>query len=490
MHAFGMDRLLDAITGAEMVIAALWLGLAAISISLLVLIRTRWGQSQPLRKCIVLSLLAHLLLVGYATTVQIVASNPRWSQEPIVKIAIAEEDYELQASSETKAAVEKPWEAFADPSAPPPSPLELARAETADLPEGERRMAAEPEKLTPDPVPRELDLDDAAPPEPQDLPLPSAAGAVGPAKAAEPIRTPAAQRNERPALTSPAGPAVERHGPPDPPPLETKRQTPEGIEASLVDQPRSVPKMQDVPVSEDPRDSLAALDDTLPSPPRGKPAEHHPPQEPAGASARPDAALAAENGQTDGSINQLRPPAAATQEDNLGDNHQLVSVPPDARDRGLLLPASPAKSGGSQMPDVYQLRVAPDRSQIARRLGATPETEEAVRAALRWLAANQEPDGRWNAAAHGAGRELLVAGRDRLGAGSKADTGMTGLALLAFLAAGYTHKGGDYEATVDKGLKFLLVQQDDEGGLVARPRSTRTCIATRWPPLLSAKPTE
>ena len=34
---------------------------------------TRWGQYRPLRKCLVLSILAHLLLAGYATTVRIVA---------------------------------------------------------------------------------------------------------------------------------------------------------------------------------------------------------------------------------------------------------------------------------------------------------------------------------------------------------------------------------------------------------------------------------
>ncbi len=36
-----------------------WLGLAVLSIALLVLMRTRWGQSRPLRKCLVLSVLAH-----------------------------------------------------------------------------------------------------------------------------------------------------------------------------------------------------------------------------------------------------------------------------------------------------------------------------------------------------------------------------------------------------------------------------------------------
>jgi hypothetical protein len=42
---------------------------------------------------------------------------------------------------------------------------------------------------------------------------------------------------------------------------------------------------------------------------------------------------------------------------------------------------------------------------------------------------------------------------------------MTGLALLAFLAAGHSHTAGDYQATVGQGLKYLVSQQDRDGGL-------------------------
>ncbi len=51
-------------------------GLVAITCCLLVLARTQWGHSNPLRKCIVLSLVAHLLIGIYATTVQIVSNEP------------------------------------------------------------------------------------------------------------------------------------------------------------------------------------------------------------------------------------------------------------------------------------------------------------------------------------------------------------------------------------------------------------------------------
>ena len=85
------------------------------------------------------------------------------------------------------------------------------------------------------------------------------------------------------------------------------------------------------------------------------------------------------------------------------------------------------------LPDAYRLRVAPDRTGVAESHGGTAETEAAVKAALKWLADNQAADGRWDPRAHGAGKETNVLGRDRQSAGSRADTAMTGLALLAFL---------------------------------------------------------
>src|SRR5262245_17784633 len=53
----------------------LWLGLAFLIVALIVMIRTSWGQSHPLRKCAGLSLLVHLLLAVYATTIQIVSTT-------------------------------------------------------------------------------------------------------------------------------------------------------------------------------------------------------------------------------------------------------------------------------------------------------------------------------------------------------------------------------------------------------------------------------
>ena len=128
--------------------------------------------------------------------------------------------------------------------------------------------------------------------------------------------------------------------------------------------------------------------------------------------------------------------------------------------------SAPIASRG--VPEIYADRMASDRIAIARQRGGSPETESAVQAALRWLAINQSADGRWDANKFGAGRELAVLGQDRQGAGAKADSAVTGLALLAFLGAGNTHYQGDYAKNVQRGLEYLINVQGNDGNLAGQ----------------------
>jgi hypothetical protein len=138
----------------------------------------------------------------------------------------------------------------------------------------------------------------------------------------------------------------------------------------------------------------------------------------------------------------------------------VTTTPQSAADR--------RSAGRRPLPNIYRLRVAPDRSRLAQRQGATPATEAAVQAALKWLAENQHPGGRWDAADHGAGREMQVAGQNRWNAGIEADTGITALALLAYLASGHTHLDGHYRDNVRRGLEYLLRSQAPDGNLGGR----------------------
>ena len=106
---------------------------------------------------------------------------------------------------------------------------------------------------------------------------------------------------------------------------------------------------------------------------------------------------------------------------------------------------------------------------------ATPQPRQ--RAALDWLAAHQSPNGGWEAAGFGKWLHLKqVESPTTEGAGKSVyDPGVTGLALCAFLAAGYTNRGNTpYAKCVSRGLRYLKNIQDPEGCF--GPRATQQYI--------------
>ncbi|MFN7731303.1 MAG: prenyltransferase/squalene oxidase repeat-containing protein, partial [Pirellula sp.] len=136
-------------------------------------------------------------------------------------------------------------------------------------------------------------------------------------------------------------------------------------------------------------------------------------------------------------------------------------------------PAGVRSGSLRSVPPAYRMRVSPNRTQFAYQNGGDAQTEAAVQRALQWLAAAQSEDGSWNAAKHGAGLEdaskrVAPEGMYRADAGKRANTAMTGLALLAFLGAGHTHDEGPYATTVLKGLQYLRSQQFPSGDLSGR----------------------
>lgn len=97
--------------------------------------------------------------------------------------------------------------------------------------------------------------------------------------------------------------------------------------------------------------------------------------------------------------------------------------------------------------------------------GGDEATEAAVEAALRFLAADQRPDGSWDPTTSGAGRETRTLGTDRKNAGRKATTGLTGLAILSMLGAGNTHQQGPFADNVRRGLTYLILNQKPDGSM-------------------------
>ena len=123
--------------------------------------------------------------------------------------------------------------------------------------------------------------------------------------------------------------------------------------------------------------------------------------------------------------------------------------------------------GGSQprVPDAYADRTGDRRAAAAAARGGSAQTEQAVQAALDWLARTQSSDGCWNAARHGAGQGAAGSGQHRPEVGGRSDHGVTGLALLAFLGAGNTHRDGPHAANLARGVGFLVERQRPDGSL-------------------------
>jgi len=86
--------------------------------------------------------------------------------------------------------------------------------------------------------------------------------------------------------------------------------------------------------------------------------------------------------------------------------------------------------------------------------GARTAAAKTIRGCQAFLASTQAEDGRWDCDAHGGSKRY--------------DPGVTGLAVLAFLADGPTALTGPYKGNIEKGIGFLLSGTSDDGYLCSR----------------------
>ncbi|MDX1946330.1 MAG: prenyltransferase/squalene oxidase repeat-containing protein, partial [Pirellulaceae bacterium] len=412
-----LPLLIAGIFGGQVLRWIVWSGLVAATVGLLVLMRTQWGGSQPLRKCIVLSLLVHLLFGIYTTTVNIVVASigkgpgtaPTW-----VEISSEGGTDEVSHEGVEDAIQGTPWGRFADGPTAIDTPIEsprlredlLDRHMPSSLPKVDDRLL---EKITSRSIEHDGGLEAPSPEYPR-------VARETPASKAAAIEAPKASKTDTTGTNS-----TEKVAAPD------RFAADRTANAPLVGPP-------DLPTA--PFDSIA---DMLPprhtgndvSPP-GTPGEERISTRPAGA-------------------------GASSSSDELS---------------GPLVPIARGATGGTggtgsaeAVPAILKGRVGADRLQRAIANGGSQETEAAVVAALEWLARNQHADGRWDADQHEAGREVMVNGHNRSGAGTNADSGITGLALLSMLAHGNTHLKGEHPKTVQRGLEWLLAIQGADGNL-------------------------
>ncbi len=136
------------------------------------------------------------------------------------------------------------------------------------------------------------------------------------------------------------------------------------------------------------------------------------------------------------------------------------------------------------VPRIYKPRLKPDRKAQALRAGASAASELAVERALEWLARHQDDDGRWDGGIARYDDGTIANGDDDFTihcpvgdvcfgecAYWEADPGLTGLALLAYLGAGHTQREGRYADTVGRGIDFLIRLQKPDGDLRGASRA-------------------
>jgi len=487
--------------------AGIWASLGLVALILALLTWTSWGSRRALRKCLILSIAAHVGLVVFGGNSPIVrqifrlgtrAPRPEdparrvrvmpWVEEdrsprgkasvagrPARKVATWDQDRTPLAMAEPDRAAgrREPTQREATPRPEAPAPLAPMAPESVA-----------PELKAPAPPPVEA-LAPVAPKGP-DAPLPVASAdpdevAPAPSVAAPAVSEPGfpaeadlrsrsrgvqAAPSRRPDASNPS--AREPVALPTPTPtLAPASPTPDPATArDLI--PPDRPARVASPATEPP-----AVDD---APDRGPTAPGPAASSDAGMDL-PDADIRSRARPSRGG--PVAVPVAPPR--RLGEPSAPVDLARATPAGPANLPSSPGPIGRrpmAEVPPVYRSRLDPNRTALAQRAGASLASEQAVERALAWLARHQDADGRWDGG--------TARGRDGAAMASddsftihcppgdtcfgecyypEADTALTGLSLLAYLGAGYTHVEGKYAPVVAKGIDFLRRSQKADGDL-------------------------
>lgn len=434
---------------------SVWLmvGSGLLAIALLILAVTRWGHSRPVWKCVLLSVVAHLLLIGYTCSLDLleprVAKKPDPPSQPMrinFNESLASTPEPKPAGQEVSPTPSAPvaWDEFATPlprlSAGVMAGQQLERPNVDSEIEFRQRESSAFTKTVPaassTPIPEHKTAN-------LDVPRPTAIPSAIPLEQSVTAaqirpRSNATAKREHAATVRSAAPKLPM------PQQHAARPKPSAMPTMRLDAFEN---------SFEPQAFASATDDAI--------------------------------SESDAIQGQFRPAAAKPPASDLGDRtpklppvsasptvkhvegsfEPTATSPPPVREVATPQRIPRRIASGQPMPAAYALRVSPHRDDELLRRGGSKETEAAVQAALRWLADRQSLDGRWNPRKLGGGREDRVLGHDREGAGQQSDCGVTALSILAFLANGHTHMEGSYQRVVENGLEYLCSQQADDGSL-------------------------
>ena len=394
----------------------LLVGSGILAISLLVLALTRWGHSRPVWKCVILSFVAHILLMGYAYGTRMMGVTPTVVQkaDSPMRVNIVEESGHSTSGEDQADSSKKPWDQFVNNQEMPElDQLDRPAIDTEVVIERTVDRAVEP-PVTPD---MNLQLD-SLPNQFQPQEFTQSPPSLNEMLNAEDKIEPQEIAVDRMSEEAQPQPAFDQLA-------EMSRPEINDFEQSKVETPKP-------DALTDPTTENSFVTDLVSQTGEFPVAKEVLPAKPASPEFR-----------------VLKPLQKPTQS---GKKLKLV-----ANARRI--------ADGQPMPTIYSLRNADNRLATARQRGGSIDTERAVEMALGWLSTNQEKDGSWNPRKTGGGKENQIFGHDRGGAGAQADCGITALATLAFLAGGETHFEGKYQNEVQKALEFLARQQRSDGDL-------------------------
>lgn len=415
------------LTGSQSLGVLLWVGLGALTVSLLILMRTRWGQAKPISKCVALSVFAHILLFGYAYATRLILDAPR--MEETIEFTFAPAD-ELENPAQPKEE-EAIWDELAIDNHVAPG-VSLAQPDLAIA------TANPPGEFEPTPEANQL----------RESTLPVVADPV--------VIT-------RPAVAAPDTPEPKQQD--GPAPLELAPEQAEPTTTANTDQALTpeLPQVDRVVIQQSEADQEEPIESS--------PDSH--PESLLNIASQLQRLL-------DNPINAERAEAMHDPAERLRSNQVGRTLPgrlasskrsSSGSDESPTSQLTPRRIGdGDELPKLYQSRIGSFRQRQVVKHGGSQETELAVKRALEWLANHQAHHGGWIARDFEAGRGDQGEHQHRDHAGADADTGITGLALLAFLAQGNTHLEGPHRDTVRRGLDYLLAEQSRNGDLSGRAR--------------------
>ena len=429
----------------------LWLGLATLIVTLVVMICTSWGQSHPLRKCAGLSLLAHLLLLGYATTVQIVTGTGNGHHGGGMNLLLVDggaEGADVGVDDPDAPLTETPWDR------PPRGDPSVQTADTApqQKPPADAIVDHPPEAISKTATAPTL----AETPKPRPPPLLEIAEAKPEAKPAEPPLA------EPPQTVAPSPPeAVIKPSVPDLPPAPAAMANSNPIEKPSEPLPQTtadvaVPKLPEPPTTDQPGDWMAgpAAGGNLPT----HPAPEGPLKDNTASS---DTAVAAPKNSAStpsGNRSDLKivasngSPAGPSGAEVLGPLVESVAAPITSAECRKSMPIEwhPIVSPSPGSAAVHRKRNRRYRRRYVgwRSIKATMAVGTPINLAP---AMNQQ-----------------CSGKIAKAPAQRPISAVTGLALLAFLGAGNTHLQGDYAKNVQRGLEYLISIQGNDGNLAGK----------------------